>query len=137
LIKASTSTHPTRYVRGAEQCGLIAHLLGNKTIHDKPPHEPKRTPYKFTAASSLRVLSPLHIILPQERQFNTNYIIECVEYSKSIQDRKKDGFQLTIKAQLYDILAWNKQGTTEDYNHLRMIDKMYWLEREVSVSSSW
>jgi hypothetical protein len=121
---------------GLQRCGSTAHLLGNKTIHNKPPHEPKKTPYKFTAESSLRVLSPLHIFLPQEWQFNTNYKIECAEYSKSIQDRKKDGFQTTIKAQLYDILAWNTHGTAEDNNHLRMIDKTYWLEREVSVSSS-
>jgi hypothetical protein len=114
----------------------MAHLLGNKTIHNKPPHEPKKTPYKFTAESSLRVLSPLHIILPQEQQFNTNYIIECVEYSKSIQDRKKDGFQTMIKAQLYDMLTWNTHETAEDYNHMRMIDKTYWLDREVSISLS-
>jgi hypothetical protein len=117
---------------GLQCCGLMAHLLGNKTIHNKPP--PKKTPYKFTAKSSLRVLSPLHINLPQERQFNTNYIIECAEYSKSIQDRKRDGFQTTIKAQLYDILAWNTYETAEDYNHMRMIDKTYWLDRDVSIS---
>jgi hypothetical protein len=26
---------------GLQRCGLMAHLLGNKTIHNKPPHEPK------------------------------------------------------------------------------------------------
>ena len=57
--------------------------------------------------------------------------------AKASKIEKKDGFQTTIKSQLYDILAWNKQGTTEDYNHLRMIDKTYWLDREVSVCSSW
>jgi hypothetical protein len=108
-IRSKLQSQPIRLAMlgGLQRCGLTAHLLGNKTIHNKPPHEPKKTPYKFTAESSLRVLSPLHIILPQERQFNTNYIIECVEYSKSIQDRKKDGFQTTVKAQLYDILARN------------------------------
>jgi hypothetical protein len=59
-----------------------------------------------------------------------------VEYSKSIQDRKKDGFQTMIKAQLYDMLTWNTHETAEDYNHMRMIDKTYWLDREVSISLS-
>jgi hypothetical protein len=81
------------------------------------------------------VLSPLHIILPQERQFNTNYILECAGYSRSIQDRKRDGFQTTIKAQLYDILAGNTYETADNYNHMRMIDKTYWLDRDVSISS--
>jgi len=123
-------------LRGLQRCGLTAHLLGNETIHNKPPHEPKRTPYKFTAECSLRVLSPLHIILPQQRQFNTNYILECAEYSRSIQDRKRDGFQTTIKVQLYNILAGNTYETADNYNPMRMIDKTYWLNRDVSISST-
>jgi hypothetical protein len=73
-IQSQLQNQPIRLgMLGAlQRCGLMAHLLGNKTIHNKQPHEPKRTPYKFTAESSLRVLSPLHVILPQQQHFNTN-----------------------------------------------------------------
>jgi len=134
-IQSQLQNQPIRFgmLGGLQRCGLTAHLLGNKTIHNKPPHEAKKGVYKFTAESSLRVLSPLHVILPQEREFNTNYILECAEYSKGIQDRKKDGFQTTIKAQLYDILAGTTDDTSQDINPMRMIDKTYWLDREVSA----
>jgi len=135
-IQSQLQNQPIRLgmLGGLQRFGLMAHLLGNKTIQNKPPHEPKRTPYKFTGESSLRVLSPLHIILPQQQQFNTNYILECAEYSRSIQDKKRDGFQTTIKVQLYDILAGNTYETADDYNPMRMIDKTYWLDRDVSIS---
>jgi hypothetical protein len=47
-IRSKLQSQPIRLalLGGLQRCGLTAHLLGNKTIHNKPPHEPKKTPYR-------------------------------------------------------------------------------------------
>jgi hypothetical protein len=45
-IQTQLQNQPIRLgmLGGLQRCGLMAHLLGNKTIHNKPPHEPKKAP---------------------------------------------------------------------------------------------
>jgi hypothetical protein len=105
--------------------------MGNYKLHNAPPHQATKGTYKFNGESSISVKVPLHIMLPGDKSINETFVIECAEYSKKIQDQKTDSFQMTIKAQLYDILSANYKHP-EDINPKRFTQPAYWTQREVS-----
>jgi hypothetical protein len=71
---------------GLQRTGLKAHLMGNFKLHNAPPHQATKGTYKFNGESSFSVKVPLHIMLPRDKSINELFVIECAEYSKTIQD---------------------------------------------------
>ena len=119
-------------LNGLQRCGLVAHMLGNKVLHNSVTRDATPNTYMFNSGSGLRTVIPLHIMLPKTQQFDTTFVKSCSEYSKIVQLRKYESFQTTIKAQLYEILASTGHVTCKAINEKRLIHHTFWTERPVS-----
>ena len=133
-LKQEIMSQPIRIalLNGLQRCGLVAHMLGNKVLHNSVARDATKDTYKFTSDSGLKTVIPLHIMLPKTQQFDATFVKSCSEYSKIVQLRKYESFQTTIKAQLYEILASTGHVTCKAINEKRLIHHTFWTERTVS-----
>jgi hypothetical protein len=119
-------------LNGLQRCGLVAHMLGNKVLHNSVARDATPNTYMFNSDSGLRTVIPLHLMLPKTQQFDTTFVKSCSEYSKIVQLQKYESYQTTIKAQLYEILTSTGHVTYKAINEKRLIHHTYWTERTVS-----
>jgi hypothetical protein len=133
-LKQEIMSQPIRIalLNGLQRCGLVAHMLGNKVLHNSVARDATKDTYKFTSDSGLKTVIPLHIMLPITQEFDATFVKSCSEYSKIVQLRKYESFQTTIKAQLYEILASTGHVTCKAINEKRLIHHTFWTERTVS-----
>ena len=133
-LKQEIMSQPIRIalLNGLQRCGLVAHMLGNKVLHNSVARDATKDTYKFTSDSGLKTVIPLHIMLPKTQEFDATFVKSCSEYSKIVQLRKYESFQTTIKAQLYEILASTGHVTCKAINEKRLIHHTFWTERTVS-----
>jgi hypothetical protein len=116
-------------LNGLQCCGLVAHMLGNKVLHNSVTRDAMPNTYTFNSDSGLRTVIPLHLMLPKTQEFDTTFVKSCSEYSRIVQLRKYESFQTTIKAQLYKILASMGHVTCKAINKKRLIHHTFWTER--------
>ena len=133
-LKQEIMSQPIRIalLNGLQRCGLVAHMLGNKVLHNSVARDATKDTYKFTSDSGLKTVIPLHIMLPITQKIDATFVKSCSEYSKIVQLRKYESFQTTIKAQLYEILASTGHVTCKAINEKRLIHHTFWTERTVS-----
>ena len=133
-LKQEIMSQPIRIalLNGLQRCGLVAHMLGNKVLHNSVARDATPNTYTFTSDSGLKTVIPLHIMLPITQEFDATFVKSCSEYSKIVQLRKYESFQTTIKAQLYEILASTGHVTCKAINEKRLIHHTFWTERTVS-----
>jgi len=135
IPKEKIMSQPIRIVLliGLQRCGLVAHMLGNKVLHNSVTRDATPKTYMFNSDSGLRTVIPLHLMLPKTQEFDTTFVKSCSECSKIVQLRKYESFKtITIKAQLYEILASTGHVTCKAINEKRLIHHTYWTERTVS-----
>lgn len=125
-------------IGGLQRCGLAAHMLGNKIIHNSIPKAALCNTYNFKSDSSLKAIIPLHLMFPVIQSYDPLFIEQCASYSKIVTLRKYEALQTTIKAQLFDIIACpGNPAKAAEINEKRKITKSYWLDREVRMTCFW
>jgi len=63
-------------LNGLQHCGLVAHMLGNKVLHNSVARDATPNTYTFNSDSGLRTVIPLHLMLPKTQQFDTDIKIK-------------------------------------------------------------